>query len=112
MEPDANRQLKIKTGVVKRITREYDSYQNEVKRDRDRIVKLRDNNAGEYSIRKQEEVLNETISMIPNTRKRLQDALDDLSNFMKDNDTEQKLTESEEWAEATQVVEIARQVFT
>ena len=38
--------------------------------------------------------------MVPNTRKRLQDALEDLSNFMKDNDTDEELIRTEEWTEA------------
>jgi Tubulin binding cofactor A. len=112
MEADTKRQLKIKSGVVKRITREYDSYQKEIQRDKDRIIKLKDNDAGEHSIRKQEEVLSETISMVPNTRKRLQDALEELCNFMKENDTEQELIASEEWTEAEQIVSTAREVFT
>ena len=112
MEADNKRQLKIKFGVVKRITREYDSYQKEIQRDKDRIEKLRDNSAGEHTIRKQEEVLAETISMVPNTRKRLQDALEDLCNFMKEIDTDQDVTGSEEWTEAEQIISTAREVFT
>ena len=111
MEADTQRQLKIKTGVVRRITREHDSYQTEIQKDKDRIIKLRDTDASEYTIRKQEEVLAETISMVPNTRKRLQDALEDLCNFMKENDTEQTLTASEEWTEAENIIGKAREVF-
>jgi tubulin-specific chaperone A len=111
MEADTQRQLKIKSGVVKRITREYDSYQREIQRDKDRIDKLRDTNAGEHSIRKQEEVLAETIAMVPNTRKRLQDALEDLCNFMKDNDTNEEVIGTEEWTEAQGIVEKGREVF-
>lgn len=112
MEADTQRQLKIKTGVVKRITREYESYQKEIQRDKNRIDKLRDSSADEHQIRKQEEVLAETISMVPNTRKRLQDALEDLCNFMKENDTEQELTVTEEWNEAGNIVNAAREVFS
>ena len=111
MEADSKRQLKIKSGVVRRITREYDSYHKEIQRDKDRIIKLKDTGAGEHSIRKQEEVLQETISMVPNTRKRLQDALEDLCNFMKDNDTEQEMISTEEWTEAEQIVSNARAIF-
>lgn len=111
MEADNKRQLKIKSGVVKRITREHDSYQKEIQKDKDRIEKLRDNNGGEHAIRKQEEVLQETIQMIPNTKKRLQDALEDLCNFMKENDTVQEIITSEEWAESNRIVEQAREIF-
>lgn len=111
MEADATRQLKIKSGIVKRITREFDSYQKEIQRDKDRIEKLRENNGEESTIRKQEEVLAETIAMVPNTRKRLQDALEDLCNFMKDGDTQEELVASEEWREAEEYISKAREVF-
>lgn len=112
MEADTKRQLKIKSGIVKRITREFDSYHKEIQRDKDRIEKLRDKSASENEIRKQEEVLSETIAMVPNTRKRLQDALEDLCNFMKDNDTEAELISSDEWREAEEYISQAREVFT
>lgn len=107
MEADIRRQLKIKSGMVKRITREYDSYVKEVQRDRDRIEKLRDTGAGDHAIKKQEDVLQETISMIPNTRKRLHDAVEDLQEFMKENDTDQDLIASAEWTEASGYVQAA-----
>mmetsp|Transcript_7207 Transcript_7207/g.7065 ORF Transcript_7207/g.7065 Transcript_7207/m.7065 type:complete len:118 (+) Transcript_7207:26-379(+) len=107
MEADAKRQLKIKSGMVKRITREYDSYVKEVQRDRDRIEKLRDTGAGDHAIKKQEDVLHETISMLPNTRQRLQDAVEDLQEFMKENDTDQDLITSPEWTEATGHIQAA-----
>jgi tubulin-specific chaperone A len=112
MEGDTKKQLKIKSGIVKRITREFESYQKEIVKDKDRIEKLRDNGAGEHEIRKQEEVLQETISMVPNTRKRLQDALEELTNFMKDNDTVEDLITSEEWTEATTIVGKAQETIS
>lgn len=111
MEADNKRQLKIKSGVVKRITREYESYQKEIQRDKDRVIKLKDNGAGEHEIRQQEGVLAETIAMVPNTRKRLQDSLDELCNFMKENDTDQTLVTSEEWTESEEIAAKARDIF-
>src|SRR5574343_944028 len=112
MEADNKKQLKIKSGIVRRITREYESYQKEIAKDKDRIEKLRDNGAGEHDIRKQEEVLQETISMVPNTRKRLQDALEELCNHMKDNDTDEVLIASEEWTEASTIVSKAQETIS
>ena len=59
MEGDNKKQLKIKSGIVKRITREFESYLKEVAKDKDRIEKLRENGAEAHDIRKQEEVLQE-----------------------------------------------------
>lgn len=112
MEGDNKKQLKIKSGIVKRITREFESYLKEVAKDKDRIEKLRENGAEAHDIRKQEEVLQETISMVPNTRKRLQDALEDLCNLMKDNDTDEELMRSEEWTEAGTIVSKAQETIS
>lgn len=112
METDNKRQLKIKSGIVKRITREHDSYLKEIQREKDRLEKLRDDSAEDHIIRKQEEVIQESIQMIPNTKKRLQDALEELNNFMKDNDTQQELISSEEWTEANIIIEQSRNVFS
>lgn len=112
MEADTKRQLKIKSGIVRRITREFESYQKEIVKDKDRIEKLRDKGADEHEVRKQEEVLQETIAMVPNTRKRLQDGLEDLMNFMKDNDTVEELIAAEEWAEANTIVGKAQETIS
>lgn len=112
MEADTKRQLKIKSGIVRRITREFESYQKEILKDKDRIEKLRDNDGTESEIRKQEEVLQETISMVPNTRKRLQDGLEDLMNFMKENDTVEEVITSEEWNEASVIISKAQETIS
>lgn len=112
MEADTKRQLKIKSGIVRRITREFESYQKEILKDKDRIEKLRDNGGTENDIRKQEEVLQETISMVPNTRKRLQDGLEDLMNFMKENDTVEEIITSEEWTEASVIISKAQETIS
>jgi len=112
MEADTKRQLKIKSGIVRRITREFESYQKEIVKDKDRIEKLRDNGGDDHDIRKQEEVLQETIAMVPNTRKRLRDGLEELMNFMKDNDTVEELVASEEWVEANTIVSKAQETIS
>ena len=104
MEADSKRQIKIKSGMVKRITREYESYEQEIKKDKERINKLREAEADEHDLRKQEEVLQESISMLPNTKRRLQEAHEELKNLMKELDSIEELTSSEEWQEATEIL--------
>ena len=111
MEADLVKQLKIKSGIVRRIAREYESYEKEIKKDRERIAKLKDQGESDYTIKKQEEVLQETISMLPNTRKRLGEALEDARNFMKENDTNQELTSTEDWTQAEQHVATAQNLL-
>lgn len=101
MQSDYKKQLKIKTGIVKRITREFESYEKEVAKDKERIAKLRDGGSDDHTIKKQEDVLQETLSMLPNTRKRLQDAVEDLTTHMREHENDEGFKESPEWAEAS-----------
>ncbi|KAI8047959.1 tubulin binding cofactor A [Gilbertella persicaria] len=73
-------QLKIKTNVVKRIYKEHLGYAKEAEMQQKRIDKLIAENADEADIKKQKEVLAETHQMIPDVKKRLANAYQDLQN--------------------------------
>lgn len=104
MEADLVKQLKIKTGAVKRINREYHSYEEELRTERDRLQKMTAAGATEFAIKKHQEVMQESISMLPNTKKRLQDAVEDLQCFLQEQASNAGLTQSDEWSDAqTQV---------
>lgn len=51
------RTLKIKIGVVKRLTKEKIVYEKEAEQQKERIEKFKSDGKDEYDIRKQEEVL-------------------------------------------------------
>ncbi|GAA5809974.1 hypothetical protein MFLAVUS_003389 [Mucor flavus] len=72
--------LKIKTNVVRRIHRESIGYAKEAITQQERIDKLIAEGADEYDVRKQKEVLGETLQMIPDVKKRLANAYQDLQN--------------------------------
>ncbi|KAJ3359376.1 hypothetical protein GGF32_009394 [Allomyces javanicus] len=74
----AIRDLKIKTGVVKRVHKETFMYQKEAEQQQARIQKLIDSGADEHDVRKQKEVLQETLVMIPDTQRRLAAAFHEL----------------------------------
>ncbi|KAI8639432.1 tubulin binding cofactor A [Parasitella parasitica] len=74
--------LKIKTNVLKRINREYYGYLKEAVTQQKRIDKLIEENADEADISKQKEVLAETHQMIPDVKKRLAAAQQDLQNLV------------------------------
>ncbi|OMJ86798.1 hypothetical protein SteCoe_11655 [Stentor coeruleus] len=80
-------------------------------REKDCLEKLRDKNAEECIIRKQEEIIQESIQMISNTNKRLQNILEELNIFMKENDTQQEFILRGEWTEANNIHEQARNAF-
>ena len=95
-----DRKLYIKSGMVRRLTREYSAYENEVRTQKDKILKMQDSAPEEHVLRKQEEILQESINMLPDTRRRLQVAYDGLKDFMKSVDTDESLTASEHWSNA------------
>lgn len=64
------RQLFIKTGVVKRLTKEKIVYEKEAEQQRNRITKLTKEGQDEYVLRKQEEVLQECLMMVPDCQRR------------------------------------------
>lgn len=79
---DLPKQLRIKTQTCKRVKREYQSYEVEAKQNDERIQKMRNDNRDPYDIRKQEEVLQESYMMIPESRGRLALCYEDLEAFM------------------------------
>ncbi|KAF9424547.1 hypothetical protein HW555_000358, partial [Spodoptera exigua] len=98
------RQIKIKTGVVKRIAKEKVVYEKEAEQQKNRIQKLKDEGQDEHNIRKQEEVLQESLMMVPDCQRRLVKAYSDLKNTL---ETEQDLKEHEDYIAAQQVLKDA-----
>lgn len=105
---DSLKQLKIKTGSVRRIIREFASYEEELTIEQARLEKLRAAGADIHDLKKQEEVIAETSSMLPNTRKRLQDSVEDLTCYCEDNEEDEALRMSEEWMLAQQFLQEAQ----
>lgn len=64
------RQIFIKTGVVRRYAKEKISYEKEAVTEQKRIQKFRDENRDEHDIRKQEEVIQESLMMIPDCQRK------------------------------------------
>ncbi|CAH2258718.1 tubulin-specific chaperone A [Pararge aegeria] len=98
------RQIKIKTGVVKRIAKEKVVYEKEAEKQKIRIQKIKDEGQDEHNIRKQEEVLQESLMMVPDCQRRLAKAFTDLKNTL---DTEQDLKEHEDYQAAEQALKDA-----
>ena len=64
------RQIFIKTGVVKRYTKEKISYEKETEKEKQRLEKFRHENRDEHDLKKQQEVINESMMMIPDCQRR------------------------------------------
>ncbi|XP_024894158.1 tubulin-specific chaperone A [Temnothorax curvispinosus] len=95
------RTLKIKTGVVKRLAKEKITYEKEAAQQRERVQKLKEQDKDNYDIKKQEEVLQESLMMVPDCQRRLVKAFEELKKIL---DTEQDLKEVEGYVEAEKVL--------
>lgn len=102
------RQIKIKTGVVKRLTKEKMSYEKESKQQEEKIEKMKADGKDEYDIKKQIEVLGECKLMIPDSLKRLNVAYEELTKLL---EKEEDLKETEEYKAAQTVLQEATAVM-
>lgn len=64
------RMIKIKTGVLKRLTKEKTVYEREIDQQKQRIEKLRGEGKDEHVMRKEEEILQESQMMVPDSHRR------------------------------------------
>lgn len=78
MSAEEIRDLKIKTGAVKRTTKEFLYYFKELETEKTRLEKMKADGKDEYDLKQQEGVVSETGVMIPETKKSLQGVLDAL----------------------------------
>ncbi|XP_070706699.1 tubulin-specific chaperone A [Pempheris klunzingeri] len=96
------RQIKIKTGIVKRLAKEEIAYKNEAKQQEEKVERLKAEAGDDYVIKKQMEVLQESRMMIPDCHRRLTIAHADLLQLL---ETEEDLGESEEYKEARNILD-------
>ncbi|KAJ1436176.1 tubulin binding cofactor A-domain-containing protein [Ochromonadaceae sp. CCMP2298] len=80
----ASKQLQIQLGICKRMVKEVDSYEKEVIVNEGRIQKMNDDGKDPYDIRKQEEVLQESYMMIPDSKARLEKTILDLMGMVEE----------------------------
>jgi len=105
----AARPLKIKTGVCKRLQKELASYEREAREQEQLVSQLRLQQRDEADIRKQEEVLEETRAMIPDTQMRLEQAnqaLRTLVEAIESSGQTEDVKESEDWKYAITLLQL------
>jgi tubulin-specific chaperone A len=76
------KQITVKTGVLKRVGKEKLSYRIEADQQKVKLQKMKDDGKDEYDIRKMNEVLQETLMMIPDCHRRLVAAHADIKNVL------------------------------
>ncbi|WWD04712.1 hypothetical protein V865_002783 [Kwoniella europaea PYCC6329] len=102
------KQLKIKTGVVKRLHKEESIYAQEVVDQKRVIEKLKEDGADGADIRAAERVLRDSEMMIPRTKSQLEEAvqaLDDLVNALQ---SEEAISSSAEYKAAVEQLKQVR----
>ncbi|XP_060917454.1 tubulin-specific chaperone A [Labrus mixtus] len=96
------RQIKIKTGIVKRLAKEELSYENEAKQQEETVERMKAQDGEDYNIKKQLEILQESRMMIRDCHRRLAVAHADLMQLL---ETEEDLNEAEEYKEARNILD-------
>ncbi|CAG9460159.1 unnamed protein product [Pedinophyceae sp. YPF-701] len=97
----ATRELKIKTGVVKRTHKELGLYKKESEREAGKLETMKGQGADEHDVRHQENVLHESKMMIPETEQRLKTGVAELDACLGDFDA----------ADEQEDVKVAREVL-
>lgn len=64
------RQMFIKSNVLKRYAKEKVSYEKETEKEKTRLQKFKDEQRDEHDLKKQEEVIQENLMMIPECQRR------------------------------------------
>lgn len=99
------RTIKIKTGVVKRITRDKIEYEKEAEEQKEKVERLKMEGRDEFELKRQQDVLQECLMMIPDSKRRLVKACEDLENVLK---KEKDLKDAEEYAAAQKILKDAK----
>ncbi|KAI3617161.1 hypothetical protein CBS9595_003070 [Malassezia furfur] len=100
------RQLSIKTGVVRRLSKEYWMYKQEAKEQELVVEKYLGEHREPHEVRKQEEILKDCAQMVPDTRRRLADGVSDLDAYMHGLSNEAK--DTDEYRAAVQALDTAK----
>ncbi|KAL6498745.1 hypothetical protein OROGR_028292 [Orobanche gracilis] len=96
--------LKTNTETCKRIKKDLDLYEKEVEREAAKTADMKAKGADPYDLKQQENVLAESRMMIPNTRQRLDKALNDLNGILAQLKKSGEKMEGSEFDDARSVV--------
>ena len=80
-----------------RLLKEVAYYQQEVKDNEIKLEEMKSSNKDPYDIKQFEKVLQESYMMVPDSERRLKQALEDLSSFVDDSGSESAIDKTGEW---------------
>eukprot|EP01091_Cochliopodium_minus_P021469 TRINITY_DN9839_c0_g1_i1.p1 TRINITY_DN9839_c0_g1~~TRINITY_DN9839_c0_g1_i1.p1 ORF type:complete len:107 (+),score=36.69 TRINITY_DN9839_c0_g1_i1:38-358(+) len=100
------KQLKILLGSCGRLKKEIASYEKEGAQQQKYINSLKEKNADPYDIKKQEQVLEETLNIIPHCKIKYSESVEQLEQLIEQiKANEQELMSTEEFKNATKIIE-------
>lgn len=85
MSEQVLKQIRIQTGVVKRISKETKMYEKETQEIETSIDKMIADGKDPYDIKKKRELLSESAMMVPECEGRLKEAIEKLTNLLENN---------------------------
>merc|ERR1712013_71266 len=101
------KQIKIKTGVLKRVGKEKLSYRKEADMQKAKLDKMKEEGKDEHDVKKMGEVLQETLMMIPDCHRRIVAAKGELEQLL---ETEADLRTKEDGEECEEFLAAEAQV--
>ncbi|PAV22100.1 tubulin binding cofactor A [Pyrrhoderma noxium] len=101
------RQLKIKTGVVKRLTKENGLYKKEIETLQKSADSLEAQGAEGADVRNAQNLVKETVRVLDDTLTRLKDAVGDLQDYVVSVESKENIAKDESLAAAKTALEEA-----
>eukprot|EP00208_Stichococcus_sp_RCC1054_P005357 CAMPEP_0206143360 /NCGR_PEP_ID=MMETSP1473-20131121/20253_1 /ASSEMBLY_ACC=CAM_ASM_001109 /TAXON_ID=1461547 /ORGANISM="Stichococcus sp, Strain RCC1054" /LENGTH=116 /DNA_ID=CAMNT_0053538723 /DNA_START=194 /DNA_END=544 /DNA_ORIENTATION=- len=99
------KQLRIKSGSVKRLAQELKLYTEDQAKEAKRVEDMRASGADSHDIKHAENVLQEATMIIPDTRSRLEAAYEDLLELKRAAEESAQVKESEEYKAAQELIQ-------
>mmetsp|Transcript_41153 Transcript_41153/g.129004 ORF Transcript_41153/g.129004 Transcript_41153/m.129004 type:complete len:108 (-) Transcript_41153:94-417(-) len=87
------KQLRIKTSAVKRLGKEVTHYEKEAADHETKLKAMQAEGKDQYDIRAQQRLLEESMVMIPDSKRRYEVALEDLTALVEEYEAEEELAE-------------------
>ena len=106
MATDNTKQLRIQTGVVKRLGKEKVFYLKEMELNTSKVEKLREAGKDEHEIKQAIAVLDETKMMIPETERKLLEAYPNLDQLVQGS-----AQDTTEYTDAVEVLEKTKELL-
>lgn len=109
MEKNFKKDLTLKGNSVKRLLKEYKMYVSEVEKLQSKYNEMISEGQDDYQLKKQNEYLQESISVRDNVKPKLRKMTDELISYFSDIPAE--IQETEEYKTAAEIIESVKPIF-